>query len=266
MSNGAASRWNQYLESFHRERPGITEDLLGGARDRTGATAYEWLLAAHPGGAGLTIDVGCGSAPSMIDPGRWVGLDRCLAELRAATRNGRTRGVQGAAHRLPFADDVAEVAVYSMSLMVVDEPATSLVEAARVLRPGGSLMLLLPARAPMTLLDRWRMGSVMAVVAPLGFPFPNRDALRHATELARDAGFRITSDERRRFAINVDDGAGGRFIDALYLPGVRQWRVLLAKRLARRWRGELGIPLRRVVAVSADDTGPPVDPVRVGRH
>jgi hypothetical protein len=69
------------------------------------------------------------------------------------------------------------------------------------------------------------------------------------------AGFRVEGDEAHRFVVPIegpDDGE--RFVRSLYLPGVASWRVRLARRVARRWRGELGIPLRRVVASAAPST------------
>jgi hypothetical protein len=71
---------------------------------------------------------------------------------------------------------------------------------------------------------------------------------RTATQVAR-AGFEVASDEARRFAVPLDHPDDGeRFVRSLYLPDVSERRRRLAGRFARRWRGGLGIPLRRLVA------------------
>ena len=214
-----------------------------------GRSPYTWLLERHDHAHGPTVDVGCGSAPTGAEEPGWVGLDRSRGELCRGVERGRTTVVQGDSARLPFAGGSAATVVCSMSLMVVADPAATLAEAARVLGSDGRLLVLVPAVAPMTVRDRFRMGLVMAVVGTAGFPFPHREVLRHTAGQLAAAGFVVESDETRRFAVPIgspDDGE--RFVRSLYLPGVADWRVRRARRIARRWTGELGIPLRRIVA------------------
>lgn len=239
--------WGPYLASFHRRAAGITEDLLGPAVDRDGRSPYEWLLDVRPAD-GLAIDVGCGSAPTS-GHAPWVGVDRSEAELRRAAGRGCTTLALGDAGHLPFVDGAAATVVASMSLMVVADPGAALAEARRVLRPGGSLLVMVPAAAPMTVRDRARMGSVMALVGRAGFPFPHREVLHHTAGQIVDAGFEVRSDECRRFAVPLRSAEDGeRFVRSLYLPRISQPRLEASLRLARRWRGSLGIPLRRIVA------------------
>ena len=56
-----SARWTEYVAGFHAGRPGITERVLGRARDADG-DAYDWLAAAVPA-RGRVLDVACGSAP-----------------------------------------------------------------------------------------------------------------------------------------------------------------------------------------------------------
>jgi SAM-dependent methyltransferase len=244
--------WSRYLSSFHRASAGITEDLLSPASDGAGRTPYEWLIESHPAGRGTTIDIGCGSAPTGAEDRDWVGLDRSLGELRRGVERGRTTVVQGDSARLPFADGCAGTVICSMSLMVVRDPAATLLEARRLLAPGGVLLVLTPAAAPMTIRDRARMGLVMLVIARAGFPFPHREVLRHTGRKVAAAGFVVVSDEARRFAVPLRSPEDGeRFVRSLYLPDTADWRLRIARRVASRWRGNLGIPLRRVVARQA---------------
>lgn len=241
--------WNRYLSAFHGASAGITEDLLTPACDDTGRSPYHWLLERHPVGGGRTIDIGCGSAPTGAEDRDWVGLDRSLGELHQGVRRGRTRVVLGDSAHLPFAGGAAETVVCSMALMVVSDPSATLDEARRVLRPGGTLLVLTPAAAPMTLRDRARMGLVMLIVGTAGFPFPHREVLRHTGTQIAEAGFVVVADDAHRFAVPLRSPEDGeRFVRSLYLPDIADWRRRLARRVARRWRGSLGIPLRRVVA------------------
>jgi SAM-dependent methyltransferase len=241
--------WDGYLDRFHRDAAGITEDLLASARDEAGGSPYAWILSGADLHEGRVVDVGCGSAPTGAEARHWVGLDRSAAELRRCTSSGRTPVVQGDSARLPFPDGSAATVLSSMSLMVTGDPFGTLLEARRVLQPGGTLLVLVPAAAPMTMRDRFRMGLVMAIVGTVGFPFPHREVLRRTSALLRRAGFVVEAEEARRFGVPMRgpvDGEG--FVRALYLPGVADWRVRLALKVARRWRGALGIPLRRIVA------------------
>jgi SAM-dependent methyltransferase len=140
-----------------RSRPvdPIEYDLMDAVEDR-----MWWYRALHaralaalrrrPGGPGPVLDAGCGTGGTLL---RLQALGRALVGLEynpaAARRAGQKAGAPVAAgdlNRLPFADAAFGAA---LSLDVVShravEPARALSELHRVLAPGGTLVLNLPA-------------------------------------------------------------------------------------------------------------------------
>lgn len=92
-------------------------------------------LALYPDGIGrLTL---AEPEPSMVR--RLTG--------RAATTPHSTNVVAAPAERLPFPDDSFDTVVSTLVLCTVDDPAGSLAEVRRVLRPGGALLLVEHVRA-----------------------------------------------------------------------------------------------------------------------
>ncbi len=79
------------------------------------------------------LDAGCGAGA----------LSARLAELgaRVAALDLRGGPVRGDVHRLPFRDGVFDLAVCSLVLHYLQDPAAAVAELARVLHPGGRLIL-----------------------------------------------------------------------------------------------------------------------------
>lgn len=93
-------------------------------------------LAIPPGGS--VLDVACGTGLiardlERIAGARVTGLDQSLPMLA----EGSGRRVAGQAERLPFPDATFDGLTFSYLLRYVDDPAATLVEMARVLKPGG---------------------------------------------------------------------------------------------------------------------------------
>ena len=105
----------------------------------------------------------------------------------------------------------------------------------------------------MTTRDRFRYGRLLVVLGRTALPFPRPDVIRRPSRELRDAGFELTGDERRRFAIRLaDDHDAERFVDSLYLPDISTQRVDRARSLVCSWVGsEIGLPLRRITARTA---------------
>lgn len=98
--------------------------------------------AARPGA--VLIDLGCGAgllAPHLVGKGyRHVGVDLSAAALGQAAEHGVT-ALRGDVLALPLASGCADVVVAGEILEHVTDLAASVHELARVLRPGGLLVL-----------------------------------------------------------------------------------------------------------------------------
>jgi len=93
----------------------------------------------------LLNGVGTGLDLPLLPPQhRYTGLDLTPAMLRRALSQRSAldfHGVLGDAQRLPFADASFEHAVLHLILAVVPDPVACLAETARVLTPGGQILI-----------------------------------------------------------------------------------------------------------------------------
>jgi SAM-dependent methyltransferase len=243
-------RWDDYLASFHGERAGITETILGRACADDGSDPYGWLLDALPADE-VIVDVACGSAPLAARATRgWIGLDRNRAELDLASRVAPGRLLLADATSAPLCADAADAVVCSMALMVFDDPGRVVAEMARLLRGGGRLVALLPATAPLTMRDRARYARLLAALRLRRLPFRHHRLLGDPLPPIAAAGLTLVSADRRRFAYPLTEpGDGLRWLRSLYLPGLDAHRWRAAQRVVQRWTGSsIGMPLHRLVA------------------
>ncbi len=128
---------------------------------------------------GRTLEVGVGTGLNL----RWypadvdlvaVDLDRERITIVAerARDLDRTVGVAVAdSHRLPFGPGTFDTVVLTLAICDVDDRVTTLAEAHRVLRPGGSLLLL------DHLERRWRHGRPATLAQKVGFAVTERQRL-----------------------------------------------------------------------------------------
>lgn len=100
---------------------------------------------------GRILDVATGTAAVAIELARWssagiVGLDQSepmiqggIERVGAQELDGRIRFVLGQGERLPFPDGAFDAVTFTYLLRYVDDPPSTLVELARVLRVGGTM-------------------------------------------------------------------------------------------------------------------------------
>jgi SAM-dependent methyltransferase len=160
------------LSAVKARRDGAQRFFAGaaGAWDRLRAEVYgrsvgtEALLALLP--AEWTVaDLGCGTGAVAADLAprvrKVIAVDQSAEMLRAARRRlGRLPNVEiheARLEALPLADASCDAAMAVLALSYVEDPAAALREAARVLRPGGRLVVVEAARHSDEALRR-RMG------------------------------------------------------------------------------------------------------------
>jgi demethylmenaquinone methyltransferase / 2-methoxy-6-polyprenyl-1,4-benzoquinol methylase len=120
LSFGQDPRWRRFLVSRVDAGP---DDVVLDVATGTGAVALELLR-----------QKGC----------RVVGVDQSAGMLAEARRrvDGRVRLVEASAEQLPFADAEFDGLTFTYLLRYVDDPAATLSELARVVRPGGTIAAL----------------------------------------------------------------------------------------------------------------------------
>lgn len=97
-------------------------------------------------------DLGCGEGYLTVETARWArqvtAVDRSagvLARAKALAARKRLSNItwkKGELERLPIADRTMDVALLSQALHHAADPAAALAEAARILKPGGRLVIL----------------------------------------------------------------------------------------------------------------------------
>lgn len=119
--------------------------------------ARRWL----PVGAARVLDVGCafGYGTAALNgrgdaPPRVIGIERDEGHIQhAGTAYPWVAFLRGDALNLPFEDGSVDAVVMLDIVEHIADPAAVLAEARRVLRPGGSLVVSVPHRGPLTRLD-----------------------------------------------------------------------------------------------------------------
>jgi demethylmenaquinone methyltransferase/2-methoxy-6-polyprenyl-1,4-benzoquinol methylase len=137
---GLPSRYDRlaYLLSFGQDRRWRRAVV-----DHTAAGSPRLVLDVATGPAGIALAVAARTGADVVgvdlnEPMLRAGLPR----IRRPGRRGRVRVAAGRADQLPFADATFDAVTFSYLLRYVDDPAATLAEMARCLRPGGTLSCL----------------------------------------------------------------------------------------------------------------------------
>ncbi len=111
----------------------------------------EWLDIPR-GGVALDVGSGPGNVTASLaraagPEGLALGVDISVPMLERAVRNEagpRIGFIRADAQRLPLRDDTVDAVVSTAVLQLVPNPAAAIAEMARVLRPGGRLVIMVP--------------------------------------------------------------------------------------------------------------------------
>lgn len=249
--------WDSYLQGFHSERPGATEQVLSRALNGH-HTPYRWLARAVSARATTVLDVACGAGAMTRElelPGRVVvGVDISAAELELAQRRSVGPWVRGDALQLPFADESLDAVVSSMGMVVVHPTSTLLEEVARVLRPGGMLAFIAPTVRPVSPGDV-RVGANLASRLRTLPRFPGPLEFTDFAAILRSHGMRKYEDGRERYRITIHSRADAELmVSALYLPTTSRARLdaaigYLENEVRKNGSVDLAVPMRRIVAL-----------------
>jgi ArsR family transcriptional regulator len=145
------------LEEIRRLRKENFEEHGGSeAKERQLVPGRSWAAWARALGKLLpplrVADLGCGDGYLTIEAGRWasrvIAVDRSPAVLERARALARRRRVtnvvwkRGELEKLPIRDAAVDVALLSQALHHAADPARALSEAARIVVPGGRVLVL----------------------------------------------------------------------------------------------------------------------------
>ena len=161
----------------------------------------QWVCSQARGDV-LEVAVGTGrNLPFYPESVRLTGIDLSPAMLEIARARARCLGRKadlrlGDAQALEFPESAFDTAVFTLALCSIPDERAALAEVKRVLRPGGSVLLLEHVRSP--------VGPVRAVqrlLEPLCVHFEADHLLREPLDPLRAEGFEIRRVERSRLGI-----------------------------------------------------------------
>ena len=155
-----------------------------------------WVCAQARGDV-LEVAVGTGrNLPYYPTEVRLTGIDLSPGMLEIA--QARARGLRrqadlrvGDAQALEFPDNAFDTVVFTLALCSIPDARAAVVEARRVLRRGGSVLLLEHVRSP-----AWPVQAVQRLLEPLFVRFEADHLLREPVDDLRAEGFEIRRVER----------------------------------------------------------------------
>lgn len=183
------------------EQAGTFDKMIAPVDRRWLAAGREWVCSRAQGEV-LEVAVGTGlNFPHYPRGTRITGVEWAPAMVKRATARAREVGLdaeirEADAARLPFEDQAFDTVVCTLSLCCIPDDDGALAEAARVLRPGGRLLLLDHVSSTWPPV-RWLQRALEHFTIPReGEHFTRRPAAK----LARH-GFEVVESERRLFGI-----------------------------------------------------------------
>ena len=183
--------WEEGATRYDR-RIGFMERVLFG-------DGREWVCS-RASGEVLEVAVGTGrNLPFYPQGTRLTGIDLSPAMLAIARTRAAELGMggldlrEGDAHELPFADGSFDAVVCTLGLCSIPDDRKAVSEMARVLRPGGRLLLLDHVRAA-----SWPARAVQRALEVVTLRLEGDHLLRRPLEHVAAEGFEIERQERHK--------------------------------------------------------------------
>ncbi|MFC4949994.1 methyltransferase domain-containing protein [Pseudonocardia sp. GCM10023141] len=204
------------------------DPLLRSTDGRTGQNALEWSAA--PLAAATCVLEVAGSGIVLERP------------------SGRTP-MQGSITALPLRTNAVDGVRLLLTLPGLAEVDRAFAELRRVLRPGATLVVLVPSASRRTAAEL-RMAGLLAGVHR---GWTNRSALDNAGWLLAAADFAVLADDRRPFTLPLPDAAAAHDLAAA-LPRAGLWPADIAADVPARLAARaapgrvLPVPMRRLIA------------------
>lgn len=161
----------------------------------------EWVCSQARGEV-LEIAVGTGrNLPFYPRDVRLTGVELSLKMLGISRGLARELDIEadlrsGDAQELPFPDDSFDTVVCTLGLCTIPDDRRAVAEAARVLRPGGRLLLLEHVRSP-----RFLVRAIQTFLNPLTMLLENDHLLREPLRHVEAEGFIVECLERSKWGI-----------------------------------------------------------------
>lgn len=185
------------FDVYERQAP-YYDRMIAVAERLLFAGGREWACRQVHGDV-LEVGVGTGrNLPCLPDGVRLTGMELSPAMLaraeERARRLGRTVDLRvGDAQRLPFADATFDTVLATLTLCSIPDDVTAVAEMARVLRPGGRLVLLDHVASPSRVVR-----TVQRLLEPLFLRLAADHLLREPEDAVRRAGLVVEELVRSR--------------------------------------------------------------------
>jgi len=185
--------YDALAHTYDRALDRIERWLLGEWRARAASIARGWTL---------EIAIGTGrTIPFYPDETHVIGIDLssgmlAQAKQRLSTTKAPIHLIRGDAQQLPIRHETVDVVISILSLCTIPDDRRAVAEAHRVLRPGGTLVLVEHVRSLNPLV---RAGQ--RLLDPLSVRFACDHLLRDPLDHLEEIGFRVLEVERRTFGI-----------------------------------------------------------------
>lgn len=180
---------------------GRYDDLIGFAERMLFGGGREWVCSrAH----GETLEIAAGTGrnlPFYGDGVRLTTIELSPAMLEISRRRAEPLGLEpdlrlGDAQALPFLDASFDTVTCTLGLCTIPSPETAVREAARVLKPGGMLLLLEHVRSPFL-----PVRILQTLLNPITVLTESDHLLREPLVHVREAGLVVESLERSKWGI-----------------------------------------------------------------